>query len=73
MQINNLDVTLAMCDPVKKRQIEINIMEEIEVSYGLDSLDFDLVFPENTNTYKKFSDYVNKFIQDNVLTTGNNK
>lgn len=67
MQSNNLDVTLAMCDPVKKRQIEINIMEEIEVSYGLDSLDADLVFPENTNTYKKFSDYVNKFIQDNIL------
>ena len=67
MQRNNLKVTLAMCDPVKKRQIEINIMEEIEVSYCLDSLDSNLVFPENTNTYKKFSDYVNKFIQDNVL------
>jgi len=63
--MNNLDVTLAMIDPVKKRQIEINIEEELEVSFGLDSLDAKLVFPKNTNTRKKFYDYIRKFITDN--------
>lgn len=63
--MNNLDVTLAMIDPAKKRQIEINIEEELEVSFGLDSLDAKLVFPLGTNTRKKFYDYIKKFIQDN--------
>lgn len=65
--MNNLDITLAMIDPAKKRQIEINIMEELEVSFGLDSLDADLVFPPNTNTKKKFYDYINNFIKLNIL------
>mgnify|MGYP003678610741 CR=1 FL=1 len=63
--MNNLDVTLAMIDPVKKRQIEINIEEELEVSFGLDSLGAKLVFPKNTNTSNKFYDCIKKFIIDN--------
>ena len=62
-----MTVTLAMVDPVKKRQIEINIEEELEVSYGLDSLDVKLVFPPNTNTRKKFYDFISNFIESNIL------
>lgn len=65
--MNNLDITLAMIDPAKKRQLEINIEEELEVKFGLDSLDESLIFPPNTNTRKKFYDCVNKFIHDHIL------
>lgn len=56
-----------MIDPAKKRQLEINIEEELEVKFGLDSLDESLIFPPNTNTRKKFYDCVNKFIHDHIL------
>lgn len=64
--MNNLDITLAMIDPAKKRQIEINIEEEIEVSLGLDSVEGELVFSKDTNSYKKFSDQVKSFIQKQI-------
>ena len=60
----NLDVTLAMIDPVKKRQIEINIEEDQRCLLG-GRLDAKLVFPVNTNTSKKFYDCIKKFIEDN--------
>ena len=56
-----------MIDPAKKRQIEIHIEEELEVSYGLDSLDAKLIFPPNTTTSKKFYDFIKKFTQENIL------
>ena len=65
-KVNNLDITLTMIDPEKKRQLETNIEEEIEISLGLDSVEGDLVFSKDTNSYKKFSDQVRSFIQKQI-------